>query len=34
MQLGATDFPFRWCWLRAWSVDHQSAPFPYHLLGL
>ncbi|MGW6557919.1 hypothetical protein [Streptomyces hydrogenans] len=34
MQLGAFDFTFRWCWLRAWSVDHQSERFPYHLLGL
>jgi ParB-like chromosome segregation protein Spo0J len=34
MQLGVETFPFRWCWLRAWSVDHQHAPFPYHLLGL
>jgi ParB-like chromosome segregation protein Spo0J len=34
MQLGATEFSFRWCWLRAWSVDHQRDPFPYHLLGL
>ena len=34
MQLGVAEFPFHWCWLRTWSVDHQSGPFPYHLLGL
>ncbi|MFD6360173.1 hypothetical protein ACFWFX_10000 [Streptomyces roseolus] len=33
-KLGIAEFSFRWCWLRAWSVDHQSVPFPYHLLGL
>jgi len=34
LKLGLPDFTFRWCWLRAWSVDHQSERFPYHLLGL
>lgn len=33
-KLGVAEFSFRWCWLRAWSVDHQREPFPYHLLGL
>ncbi|MER5312705.1 hypothetical protein ABT034_33585 [Streptomyces sp. NPDC002773] len=34
MQLDAIEFTFRWCWIRSFTVDHQSAPFPYHLLGL
>ncbi|MFE6815269.1 ParB/RepB/Spo0J family partition protein [Streptomyces sp. NPDC057677] len=34
MQLGVTDFSFRWCWIRSYTVDHQSGPFPSHLLGL
>lgn len=33
MQLGIETFQFHWCWLRTWTVDHQSGPFPYRLLG-
>ncbi|MFB7032106.1 MULTISPECIES: ParB N-terminal domain-containing protein [unclassified Streptomyces] len=33
-QLGAPRFPFRWCWIRAYRVEHANDPFPYHLLGL
>jgi hypothetical protein len=33
-QLGAPRFPFTWCWIRAYRVEHARAPFPYHLLGL
>ncbi|MFE5547280.1 ParB N-terminal domain-containing protein [Streptomyces sp. NPDC056534] len=32
--LGAPRFPFTWCWIRAYRVEHARAPFPYHLLGL
>ncbi|MBB4985000.1 ParB N-terminal domain-containing protein [Streptomyces nymphaeiformis] len=34
MQLGVAEFRFRWCWIRAYRVEHARDPFPYHLLGL
>ncbi|MFC8511117.1 ParB N-terminal domain-containing protein [Streptomyces sp. NPDC057411] len=32
--LRAPRFPFHWCWLRAYRVEHAQEPFPYQLLGL
>ncbi|MHA4819443.1 hypothetical protein ACXZ65_34400 [Streptomyces aculeolatus] len=34
LEARATEFPFRWCWLKWASTPMQSGPFPYCVLGL
>lgn len=33
-QLGLSEFPFYWYWIKAWGVHMEREPFPYHVLGL